>query len=189
MFDRRPQTAKSRMRRAFRRLGLLLLAAAPAAAAAEATPLLYAGAAIGLSFASPVYGEESVDAYAGGELSIGRRGTFGADGYYAVSSRFQGAIHEDLSFSDEEYLDLQMDFGAVAVEAALLSALFDDGSGSTYLNPSWNLEADIAALSDAGALSLEYSGYLACLPEDPHEHKVGYALNVVSFEYRDRQLY
>lgn len=135
-------------------------------AAANGSPLFLAGTSIGLDVVSPIEGETAIDIYAGGVLSLGLRGLFAQDGYYSFAARIEAAIHDDLLFSDSEYLNLELDFGSWAVEAGLLATLIDDGSGSVYANPSWKVSTDFPVFSDSGDISFEYAGYLTYLPKD-----------------------
>ncbi len=138
-------------------------------AAVDGSPVFLAGTSIGLSVTSPVAGETLFDAYAGGELSLGLRDTFAQDGYYSFASRIEAAIHDNLLFSDSEYLNLEMSYGGWTIEAGLLAALIDDGSGSSYVNPNWKLSKRLPFFSDNSDISFEYAGYLTYLPKDTED--------------------
>ncbi len=137
---------------------------------ADVTPLLLAGTSVGVSVISPAGEEPEYDIYGAGEFLGGFRGLFGQDGYYSFTGRFQAEVHRERLFTDQEYLLFKLGFGQYSVEAALLTTLYDDGSGSTYFNPSWKLRAGLAEFSDGKTLRVEYAGYVAGLPDSPEDY-------------------
>ncbi len=137
--------------------------------ALDSLPLFLAETSIGLNVASPETGDTTFDVFTGGALSLGARGIFAQDGFYSFASRIKGVIYDDLLFCDNEYVNLEMDFGRWSAEAGLLSALVDDGTGSTYVNPSWKLSAALPFISGNGEISFNYAGYLTYLPKETED--------------------
>lgn len=127
-------------------------------------PVFFTGTSLGVDVSSPTGGETLLDAYAGGELSVGLRDLLPQDGFYSITSRIEAAIHNDLHFSDSEFLSLELRFRNWSAEAGLLSALIDDGSGSSYINPNWMVSKRTGLLSNNSDITFEYAGYLTILP-------------------------
>jgi hypothetical protein len=169
MTGNQSQTSFSVTRSPFRSLVLSALLAIWMPAAAAASPVFFAGTSVGLDVTAPNNGDVLFDAYLSGELSIGLREALAQDGYYSIATRIEAAIHDNLLFSDSEYLNLELHYGGWGVEAGLLSALIEDGSGSSYINPNWKASKRVPILSDDGEISFEYAGYLTHLPEDTED--------------------
>ena len=170
MFVRQPRIDVIGISSAFFKIVLAALLWCPMPATANDTPFLFAGTSIGLDVISPHDGKTIFDIYTGGELSIGRRGKVGEEGYYSFISRLRAAIHSNLLLSDQEYIDLTVSFGRNVFEAALLTSLIDNGSGSTYFNPSWKMASRIASFPNSSTVTLEYAGYIVRMPDEPEDH-------------------
>jgi hypothetical protein len=130
---------------------------------AEDSTSLFAGTSLGVITIAQVREEVATTFFASGELSVGRRGSLMRERYYSLAANFRGTINNDLLFYDQEYISLKIGFGNNSFEAALLTSLIDDGSGSTYFNPSWHASVEMFSLPNSATVSVIYTGFLASI--------------------------
>lgn len=135
---------------------------------AEDNVTMFTGTSLGVTVIAPVREEMTYSVFTVGDLAIGTRGLLGSEGYYSFASKLKGTFRNDLIFYDEEYTSLKLGIGNTSFETAFLSSLIDDGSGSPYLNPSWNISTEVLALPNNAAMYVSYAGYLASTHEDDY---------------------
>ena len=144
--------------------------------------------AFGVDMTSP--GEDWYDLYGNVGLSVGVRGGLSAGEYYAITSRIEARIYDDLIAVDREHIHLKMRLNSVSFEAGLLASIMETDRNQRYIHPNWRLGADIPVAGDDGDLELAYDGFLFSIPTTNGDLffegiRVGYRADPsLSFGYR-----